>query len=258
MSAATTISPSTSTTPPPQNSPSQTWIPTSTPITLLPTSTARLYHHIHPILLLSLFYLSFPLLVANPISTLSKLVFPVAGLQILYCVLCLPIAKNGVLPVKAKPKAKPGVKKGKEMGVVWEKVVPASLATLLTFLLASPLVTIILILFGAPLTTHFAHNILCGTHMALLMFQPLFYVYGVDAVMWREICSAFLPWDGVWGGTVGTMLGAWCGAVPIPLDWDREWQKWPITIVTGAYIGWAIGRLAGEFLFKGMRIQFDT
>ena len=55
--------------------------------------------------------------------------------------------------------------------------------------------------------------------MALLMFQPLFYVYGVDAVMWREICSAFLPWDGVWGGTVGTMIGAWCGAIPIPLDW---------------------------------------
>ena len=98
-------------------------------------------------------------------------------------------------------------------------VQPASLATLSTLLLASPLVTIFLILFGAPLTTHFAHNILCGTHMALLMFQPLFYVYGVDAVMWREICSAFLPWDGVWGGTIGTMLGAWCGAVPIPLDW---------------------------------------
>lgn len=55
--------------------------------------------------------------------------------------------------------------------------------------------------------------------MALLMFQPLFYVYGVDAVMWREVCSAFLPWDGVWGGTVGTAVGAWCGAIPIPLDW---------------------------------------
>lgn len=55
--------------------------------------------------------------------------------------------------------------------------------------------------------------------MALLMFQPLFYVYGVDAVMWKEVCSAFLPWDGVWGGTVGAAVGAWCGAAPIPLDW---------------------------------------
>ena len=79
--------------------------------------------------------------------------------------------------------------------------------------------TIIIILFGAPLTTHLAHNLLCATHMALLMFQPLFYVYGVDAVMWKEVCSAFLPWDGVWGGTVGAAVGAWCGAAPIPLDW---------------------------------------
>ncbi|KAL8638299.1 MAG: hypothetical protein Q9228_004538 [Teloschistes exilis] len=38
---------------------------------------------------------------------------------------------------------------------------------------------------------------------------------------------------------------------------DREWQKWPVTIITGAYIGWAVGRLAGEFLFKGKRIEFD-
>ena len=23
---------------------------------------------------------------------------------------------------------------------------------------------------------------------------------------------------------IGTVIGAWLGAVPIPLDWDREWQ----------------------------------
>ncbi len=28
-----------------------------------------------------------------------------------------------------------------------------------------------------------------------------------------------LPFDEVFGGTVGTFLGAWLGAVPIPLDW---------------------------------------
>ena len=124
MSAATTISPSTTTSSsPPQDPPSRTWIPTSTPITLLPTPTARLYHHIHPILLLSLFYLSFPALTAHPVSTLSKLLLPITSLQILYCVLCLPIAKAGVLRVNRKPKPKPGVKKPRELGIVWEKVV---------------------------------------------------------------------------------------------------------------------------------------
>jgi phosphatidylinositol glycan class F len=57
-------------------------------------------------------------------------------------------------------------------------------------------------------------------------------------------------------GAVGTLLGAWLGAVPIPLDWDREWQvlhplfqaypkKWPITIVVGAYFGHALSLLIG-------------
>jgi len=25
-------------------------------------------------------------------------------------------------------------------------------------------------------------------------------------------------------GAIGTLVGAWLGAAPIPLDWDREWQ----------------------------------
>lgn len=38
---------------------------------------------------------------------------------------------------------------------------------------------------------------------------------------------------------------------------DREWQKWPVTIVTGAYIGFAVGKLAGGLLFRGKIIKFD-
>jgi phosphatidylinositol glycan class F len=32
----------------------------------------------------------------------------------------------------------------------------------------------------------------------------------------------------------GAVLGAWLGALPIPLDWDRHWQTWPITPAVGA------------------------
>ena len=83
---------------------------------------------------------------------------------------------------------------------------------------------------------------------------------------------------------IGTVFGAWLGAVPIPLDWyvdmfsatlqdgrevkwlreamltcyrDREWQKWPVTIVTGAYIGFAVGKLVGGTVLKGKKIMFD-
>ena len=35
---------------------------------------------------------------------------------------------------------------------------------------------------------------------------------------------------------------------------DREWQKWPVTIVTGAYIGYAVGKLLGGTLLKGKKV----
>lgn len=39
---------------------------------------------------------------------------------------------------------------------------------------------------------------------------------------------------------------------------DRPWQAYPITIVTGAYIGYAIGCAAGRTpLLYGKRIQFS-
>jgi hypothetical protein len=38
---------------------------------------------------------------------------------------------------------------------------------------------------------------------------------------------------------------------------DREWQKWPVPIITGAYIGYVVGKLAGAYLLRGMRIEFD-
>lgn len=77
----------------------------------------------------------------------------------------------------------------------------------------------LLILFGAPLTTHHALTFLCAAHMALLSCFPLIYAHGVDGSVWREIWGAYRPMDSVWGGALGACFGAWLGAVPIPLDW---------------------------------------
>ena len=82
-------------------------------------------------------------------------------------------------------------------------------------------------------------------------------MHGSESSKWREIFSAYSPIDEVFGGALGCFLGAWLGAVPIPLDWDREWQKWPVTIVTGSYAGYAAGKVAGAWLLKGKRIEFD-
>ncbi|EUC27978.1 hypothetical protein COCCADRAFT_110328 [Bipolaris zeicola 26-R-13] len=230
---------------------------TAAPIEPLKNDTARLYTHIHPILVLSVYALKFPALVADPVPTLLSTLAPLAVLQIAFVAVCLP--PTGGTP--SMRKQKPGEKKGKaptklEQGLN-SKIVPAFLSLLLSALAATPLLTAILVLFGAPVSTHHAHTLLCGAHVALLSTLPLIYVHGVDGDTWRQIIALLLPIDEVYGGLIGTVLGAWIGAVPIPLDWDREWQKWPVTIVTGAYIGYAVGKLLGGTLLKGKKIMFD-
>jgi phosphatidylinositol glycan class F len=120
-----------------------------------------------------------------------------------------------------------------------------------------PVLTAAQVLLGAPVTTHVPQTVLSSAHLALLAVFPLIYVHGLEGKKWREIISAYSPIDEIFGGAAGCFLGAWLGAVPIPLDWDREWQKWPVTIVTGAYLGYVVGKLVGGKLLKGKRIEFD-
>ena len=114
--------------------------------------------------------------------------------------------------------------------------------------------------------------------MALLSATALVYAHGVNGHIWKEVWGIARPVDAVWGSALGTGLGAWFGAIPIPLDWyvlcsvaqtkfrvfdlhfqfrDRPWQAFPITILVGAYIGYALGSLMSRapWLY-GKRIQF--
>ena len=93
------------------------------------------------------------------------------------------------------------------------------LASLLTGLLGAPLLAGLLILFGAPFTTHLWHTLLCGAHIAVLSGLPLIYVHGVDTEVWRRIAALMAPVDQVFGAALGAVFGAWIGAIPIPLDW---------------------------------------
>lgn len=42
----------------------------------------------------------------------------------------------------------------------------------------------------------------------------------------------------------GAVIGAWFGAWPMPLDWERPWQEWPICVSYGALLGYLIGMVA--------------
>ena len=96
---------------------------------------------------------------------------------------------------------------------------PAVLSLIASLVLSTPVLTVTLILMGAPLTTHLPHTLLCAAHMSLLAGLPLFYTHGVDAGAWRAIAGLKKSVDEVFAGSLGALLGAWVGAIPVPLDW---------------------------------------
>ena len=134
---------------------------------------------------------------------------------------------------------------------------PAFLSLVLTFFLSAPLLYITAILFGAPLVSHLPHTALLALHLALLTTPQLFYVHGLDASTWLRLASLQKPMDQIYGLSLGACVGAWLGAIPIPLDWDREWQKWPVTIICGMYLGAVVGKLVGGHLLKGVRMKMN-
>ncbi|KKA26021.1 hypothetical protein TD95_003984 [Thielaviopsis punctulata] len=201
-----------------------------------------------PVTIAGVFYGAFPLIVASPITGLQNMLAFVTVLQVVYVLACVPVVAT---------KSKLGRKKIAERGN--RPALFSCILSLLLSLLITPFVHLILVLFGGPFLTHVPHTLLCAAHFSVLCCFPLFYAHGVEAPTWLAIGSLGQPLDATYGAFCGGLVGAWLGAVPIPLDWDREWQKWPLTIVCGMYLGVAVGRLvAGCTPLYGKRVvQLD-
>ncbi|CAN6627762.1 hypothetical protein TRVA0_011S01926 [Trichomonascus vanleenenianus] len=206
-------------------------------------ASKRLIHSsAYAVLLFSFLYLMFQrTLLDDPTRAMIEAIPFLAVIQIAYCV-------GAKLEGHSTPAASKKGKKAPESGI-GTALSSAILAAVLSLIL-SALVFALLILFGAPLSSYVMETFLCAVHISLLSVQPLVYVYNLDSNIWRDIISVKLPLNGVYGASVGTWFGAWLGAIPIPLDWDRPWQQWPITILAGAYAGTALGTVVGAVYRK--------
>ncbi|KAH6854356.1 GPI biosynthesis protein family Pig-F-domain-containing protein [Chaetomium sp. MPI-CAGE-AT-0009] len=233
-------------------------VTTLRPVQIRPTPLAQAARHALPTLLAVLFAARFRALVDDPVSVMVTSLPLVATLQVAYAVLCLPVpgstqgsgGSGGGARKTQKPR--PGEstrRKGADAGAA--NAVVTSLLSLVLSLLVSPFLYVAMILFGAPFLTHSAHTFLCAAHLAVLALFPLFFVHGVDGSAWAVVAGFGAPLDETFGGLLGGVVGAWLGAVPIPLDWDREWQRWPVTILCGLYGGYVFGRVVGGTLVWG-------
>lgn len=221
----------------PKETPESSQLQPLHPTHILPSPSAQTAKHALPALQLAIFLIRFDSLVQNPVSTLWTSLPLVIVIQAAYAYVCLPVAGSG----RGARKHRPGEKK-KEGG---PNVYAAILLSLLLSLSITPFLHVAMMLFGAPVLTHLQHTLLCAAHLSILAIFPLFYVHGVDSASWLAVAGFRAPFDETFGGLVGAVVGAWLGAVPIPLDWDREWQKWPVTVLCGVYIGYLLGKTIG-------------
>ncbi|KIH90066.1 GPI-anchor biosynthesis protein [Sporothrix brasiliensis 5110] len=187
---------------------------------------------------------------STAIITLAGLLGVATAVQVAASVVGLPPA-GSVAPASQTGDSAKKQRKARKDGRKPNVIVTTTLSLVLTAL-ATPLVHLVLVLFGAPFLAQIRRTFLCAAHLAVLGLYPVIYTRGTDGTgAWRALASGsqtVKQLDAAVGGLWGACAGAWLGAVPIPLDWDRSWQQWPITVVVGIYLGHAVGRTLGGVL----------
>ncbi|EGW35445.1 uncharacterized protein SPAPADRAFT_58680 [Spathaspora passalidarum NRRL Y-27907] len=120
------------------------------------------------------------------------------------------------------------------------------ISSVLVSLVLSIPVFVIVIFMGAPIYKFTIKSFLLALHLSQLIINPIAMLYTLDFenfkklfyqdYIYREIFS-----NVVLSSSLLTVGGCWLGVIPIPLDWDRPWQQWPITLLVGGYAGGVFG-----------------
>ncbi|ERL89966.1 hypothetical protein D910_07325 [Dendroctonus ponderosae] len=133
---------------------------------------------------------------------------------------------------------KPDSKDSKRPG--WFKSTFTILSEVLTFY-------IVAVLFGAPFLSKQHENLTFAITMTVLVVLPCCLYMGTDksvVVLLSLISPAgndqLKPFFRI---SQFTCLGAWLGAIVVPLDWNKPYQVWPIPAILGALAGYFFGHL---------------
>ncbi|CAO2812950.1 unnamed protein product [Amaranthus hypochondriacus] len=106
---------------------------------------------------------------------------------------------------------------------------------------------------GAPVGSKYVlSTINWSLLMSLFTFSPAAAIFGASWADWQRIYAKTRPTGPVDFMVClpahGSIIGSWFGAWPMPLDWERQWQEWPICVTYGALIGYVTGMLASFVL----------
>ncbi|XP_067646932.1 uncharacterized protein PIG-F [Eurosta solidaginis] len=117
--------------------------------------------------------------------------------------------------------------------------------------LCTLLYAFICIILGAPVLQNYEQTFVLSLLLTLQTTSPTIFLLGGSGAL--QLCFCEKPdtitksEDTAIGlfkyNALGAILGAWAGSVVAPLDWDRDWQAYPIPNVVGALIGCALGNI---------------
>ncbi|XP_067844892.1 phosphatidylinositol-glycan biosynthesis class F protein isoform X1 [Heptranchias perlo] len=109
----------------------------------------------------------------------------------------------------------------------------------------------VIVLYGAPLLVSFMETFLFAVLLSTFTTLRCLCMLGPNVQAWLRVFSkngAMSIWDtSLQMTTICSLFGAWLGAIPIPLDWDRPWQVWPISCTLGATLGFTISLVIAPF-----------
>ncbi|KAJ2721937.1 hypothetical protein GGI07_003641 [Coemansia sp. Benny D115] len=130
--------------------------------------------------------------------------------------------------------------------------------------LAAVVLGVLFVLFGAPFASQTWETVAAAVNVSLLAVTPAILTLKGDFGSWRRALLSANPRSvpEKWAAGIfwSTMVVCWAAAYFIPMDWERPWQKWPIPIVGGAFLGHIIGLLVVLlrcFAIPACRSDFD-
>ncbi|XP_075268968.1 GPI ethanolamine phosphate transferase, stabilizing subunit [Opisthocomus hoazin] len=127
------------------------------------------------------------------------------------------------------------------------------------FFMSCVLFHVIIVLYGAPLIESVTETFLFAVLLSTFTTLQCLCMLGPNVQAWIRVFSkngATSIWESsLQITTMCSILGAWFGAFPIPLDWDRPWQVWPISCSLGATFGYVAGLIIAPLWIHWNRKQ---
>ncbi|KAI9250025.1 GPI biosynthesis protein Pig-F [Sporodiniella umbellata] len=138
-----------------------------------------------------------------------------------------------------------------------DRFLKTALYSTISTVVATCVLHFLAVLFGAPLIERVSNTFLFAAYLSILTIMPCF--QSLESSVWIKVFVHHSPSTTseiyAYAQAICALAGAWIGAIVLPLDWERDWQVWPISCIISTYVGHSVGVLAA-FVWSSLKGVF--